>query len=184
MMKCNRMVMGMALVLLLAAGCVSEAPVDENKFGHMTMKRPDKVAYEQIDTKGLTLEPIGNMVMASGTPGFVYVQLSNHSIRDVQIAEWYMIDQYNFAVYYRRLPADRPADPKTPYQCYSVRIPAKPRPVHSELRLKPHNRAQMLIELPFIGDLAPGEKAEFEVYVATSLMTFKIQTAPFTVTAQ
>lgn len=182
-MKLDGVIIGAALAALLASGCVSEAP-DEDQVGHVSMKRPASVTYEQIDAGDMKLEPVGELRLTAGTPGVISIQLTNHGIKDVQIPEWYMVDQYNFAVYYRRLPDDRPVDPAAPYQCYRVKIPFKPRPVHSELQLKPHNRALMTVTLPFISELAPGEKAEFQVYVATALMTFKIQTAPFTVMTQ
>ena len=65
-----------------------------------------------------------------------------------------------------------------------MRIPAKPLPRHAELRLLPGNRAGLTVALPFIGELNPGEKAIFEVYIATSLNTFKIKSDIFTVYAQ
>ncbi len=168
----------------IAGGCAAPETIDESQVGHVTMKRPAQVQYEQIPADGCTLEPLGKLEAVAGTPFMLNVLLTNRGLRDLQIKEWYMIDQYNFAVYYRRLPADRPLDPKTPFNCYRVRIPFKPRPNHSELRLAPGNRAELTVELPFTGELAPGEKAEFEVYLATALETFKLRSPTFLVVAR
>lgn len=173
-----------AAALFLAAGCASQVEQVPEDYGHVKFKRPDKVVYEQISTAGCELKTPLEVHAVSGTAQTVDVQLINHSRRKIIIKEWYMLDQYNFSVFYRRLPEDRPVDPKTPFKNYTVRIPAKPLPRHAELRLLPGNRAGLTVALPFIGELNPGEKAIFEVYIATSLNTFKIKSDIFTVYAQ
>lgn len=165
----------LAAVALLAgcAGAPDEA-VDEN-YGHIKFKPPDKVVYEEISSRNCELAVPVDLQVAAGTPGELELQLINHGRQEVIIKEWYMVDEYNFDVFYRRVPSDRPLAPETPYQKYSIRIPAQPQPRHAELQLKPGTRAMLTITLPFTGEVNPGENAIFEVYVATSLHTFKIR---------
>ena len=167
----------------LWCGCSSPEPIPED-YGHVKFKRPDKVVYEQIPTAGCILDVPADLHAVSGTPLEMEVQLINNSRRSIVIKEWYMIDQYNFNIFYRRLPSDKPADPQTPFKRISVRIPANPPPRHAELQLKPGNRAALTVTLPFTGDLNPGEEAMFEVAIATSLNTFKLQSKRFMVYAR
>lgn len=170
-----------AVIVFLSAGCATvreEPPAD---FGHVKLKRPKNVVYEQISTRGCELQTPREVRAIAGTRQTIDVLLHNNSKREIFIKEWYMTDNYNFSIFYRRLPADRPLDPKTPYQKYTVRIPAKPLPKHAELRLMPGNRAMLAVDLPFVEQLAPGENAIFEVFVATSLHTFKISSKTFMV---
>lgn len=170
--------------LLFSAGCSSSPQKPPEDYGHVKFKRPARVVYEQISSAGCELKTPLEVQAVAGTSHTIDIQLINHSRREIVIKEWYMIDQYNFSVFYRRLPADRPIDPKTPFKNYTVRIPVKPLPHHAELRLLPSNRAALTISLPFIGELDPGETAAFEVYIATSLNTFKIKSPRFMVYAR
>ena len=173
-----------AAIVLLAAGCASQKEALSEDFGHVKFKRPDKVVYEKIPSSGCELKVPLDVQAVSGTSQLIDVHLINQSRRAVVIKEWYMNDQYNFTVFYRRLPDDKPLDPKTPFKKYAVRIPAKPLPRHAELRLMPANRAVLTVALPFVGELNPGENAAFEVYIATSLNTFKIKSETFMVYAR
>lgn len=172
-----------ALALLISAGCASKVENVAEQEAPLKFKRPEKVVYKQIPTQGCELTTPLEVQAVAGTSQLIDVQLINHTRRAIEIDEWYMIDQYNFSVFYRRLPSDKPLDPATPYKNYTVRIPAKPLPRHAELKLMPGNRAVLTLALPFVGELNPGETAAFEVYVATSLKTFKIKSKPFMVYA-
>lgn len=171
---------------VVLSGCASDNPestADED-FGKVKFKRPDKVTYEQISTRDCELNVPGDVQATAGTPSEIPVQLINHGRTAVIIKEWYMVDQYNFQIFYRKVPADKPLDNDVPYQKYSVRIPARPQPRHAELRLNPGNRAVLNVALPFTGDLAPGETAVFEAFVVTSLNTFKLRSPKFHVYAR
>ena len=163
----------------LFCGCSTVEEVPDEDFGHVKFKRPDKVVYEQISSRECELIVPEEVQATAGTPCEIEVQLVNHGRKEIVIKEWYMIDQYNFAVFYRKVPSDRPLDPKTPFKKYAVRIPAKPLPNHSELRINPHNRAMLTVTLPFTGDLNPGENGVYEVVVTTALNTFKIRSRKF-----
>lgn len=173
-----------AAIALLVAGCASQKEAVSEDFGHVKFKRPDKVTYEQIPSSGCELKVPLEVQATAGTSQLINVHLINHSRRAIVIKEWYMNDQYNFTVFYRRLPAGKPLDPKTPFQKYAVRIPAKPLPRHSGLHLMPSNQAVLTVALPFVGELNPGEMAAFEAYIATSLNTFKIKSETFMVYAR
>ena len=173
-----------AALLLTLSACSTPEVIDEDSYGHVKLKRPDKIVYENISTAGCELVTPQDVHAVAGTPFELNVQLVNESRRLLQIKEWYMIDQYNFSIFYRRVPADRPLDKRTPFKKYSVRIPLKPLPRHAELRLRPGNRAMLTVTLPFTGELNPGENASFEVYLATSLNTFKLKSKRFMVHAR
>lgn len=167
------------IIVVLFSGCATEpVEVDEN-YGHIRFQRPENVVYQEIPSDGCELAVPVNLHAVAGASCSVEVQLVNHSRRKLHIQEWYMIDQYNFSIFYRRHPADRPLDPATAFEEYTVRIPAKPQPRHSELILNPGNRAVLTVNLPFVGNLAPGENAIYEVFIATSLKTFKIRSKTF-----
>ncbi len=170
-----------SLLALICGGCASNSDESGDDFGRIRLRRPDNVVYKEISTAGCELDVPVDLHAVAGTSTIMNVQLINNSSRKLQIQEWYMIDQYNFSIFYRRLPDDRPMDRTTPFQKYSVTIPAQPQPHHAELRLNPGNRAMLTVALPFIEDLAPGETAVFEVYIATSLNTFKIKSKMFMV---
>jgi hypothetical protein len=165
--------------ILLSAGCASQVEEIPEDYGHIKFKRPEKVVYEQISTKGMELAVPAEVHALAGTRQTIDVQLINRSKRKVVIKEWYMLDNYNFSIFYRKMPADKPLDPSVPFKEYTVRIPLKPLPKHAELQLLPNNRAVLTVDLPFVGELNPGENAAFEVYVATSLKTFKIKSKSF-----
>lgn len=175
---------GLLALALGLTGCSSTPTIDEDSYGHVKLKRPEKIVYEQISAAGCELAVPLDVPAVAGTPLELDVQLINESRRELCIKEWYMIDQYNFAVYYRQVPADRPLDKHTPFKSYKVAIPLKPLPRHAELRLRPGNRAMLTVTLPFTGNLNPGEQASFEVYLATNLNTFKIKSKRFMVHAR
>ena len=171
-------------LLILAAGlfsgCSTEQVPDEN-FGKIKVKPPEKIVYDVIPSQGCALVTAPDMKVIAGDAANIEVQLINNSRRELRIDEWYMLDSYNMAIFYRRLPSDRPLDPKTPFQKITPRMTSKPR--HAELRLKPNNRVILNIPLPFVSDLNPGEMATFEVYIATNLHTFKLRSKRFMVYA-
>ncbi|MBE6369886.1 MAG: hypothetical protein E7056_07000 [Lentisphaerae bacterium] len=176
----------MAAVLFgtLLCGCSTVTEMPDEDYGHVKFKRPDKVVYEQISARDCQLAVPEEVQAVAGTSCDLEVQLINYGRKEIVIKEWYMIDQYNFAVFYRKIPADRPLDNKMPFKKYAVRIPAKPLPKHAELRINPSNRAVLNITMPFTGELNPGENAAYEVIVATSLNTFKIRSKKFMVYAR
>lgn len=159
-------------------GCVSEQPDLEN-YGKVKFKRPEKVVYTQVSSRDCELAVPTEIFPEAGKAAEVNVQLIYHGKKELHIHEWYMIDQYNFSVFYRRIPSDKPMDPKMEFTEYTEIIPIKPLPRHSELRLNPGNRAMLTVKLPFIEKLPAGEKAVYEVYIATSLKTFKIKSKHF-----
>ncbi|MBE6380208.1 MAG: hypothetical protein E7047_04695 [Lentisphaerae bacterium] len=165
---------------VFAAGCASvkEEPAEP---GHIKLKRPDKIVYEQIPNAGCELIVPQDIRAVAGNQCLVNVQLLNGGRRSLVIKEWYMIDNYNFSIFYRRLPSNKPADPQAPFQRYTPTIPLKPLPQHSELRLHPGNRAMLTVELPFVAQLLPGDSAVYEVCIASSLKTFKLASKRFTV---
>ena len=171
----------LTLLTIICGGCAGNTEVIDDDFGRIRLRRPDNVVYQEISTAGCELEVPVDLHAVAGTSTIVDVQLINNSSRKLQIHEWYMIDQYNFSVFYRRQPDDRPMDRSIPFKKYTVAIPAQPQPHHADLRLNPGNRAQLTVALPFIAELAPGENAVFEVYIATALNTFKIKSKTFMV---
>ena len=173
-----------AAAVLLSAGCASQVEEIPENYGHIKFKRPEKVVYEQISALGMNLSAPKEVHAVAGTKHTIDLQLINRSKRKVVIKEWYMLDHYNFSIFYRKMPADRPLDSSVPFKEYTVRIPLKPLPQHAELQLMPNNRAVLTIDLPFVGELNPGENAAFETYVATSLKTFKIKSNTFMVYAR
>ena len=172
------------LLLLAAAGLFSgcgTAQIPDENFGKIKVKPPEKIVYEVIPSKGCALLTAPDMKVIAGDAANVEVQLVNNSRRELCIKEWYMLDSNNFAVFYRRVPADRPLKPGTPFKQYAPKLVGKPR--HAELRLKPENQAVLNVNLPFVSELNPGEMAMFEVYLAINLNTFKLRSKTFTVYA-
>ena len=172
-------------LLLIAAtgffcGCSTDQTPDEN-FGKIKVKPPEKIVYEIIPSTGCSLVTAPDVKVIAGDAAAMEVQLVNKSRRELRIKEWYMLDGNNFAIFYRRLPSDRPLDPKTPFKKITPRLTGQPR--HAELRLKPENRAVLTVNLPFVSDLNPGETAAFEVYIASNLNTFKLRSKRFMVYA-
>ena len=169
------------LTAIICGGCTTTTEEPDDNFGRIRLRRPDNVVYQNISSAGCELDVPVDLHAVAGTSTTMEVQLINGSSRKLQIHEWYMIDQYNFSIFYRRHPADRPIDRSMPFQEYTVAIPSQPQPHHAELRLNPGNRAQLTVALPFVEKLSPGENAVFEVYIATSLNTFKLKSKTFMV---
>ena len=170
-----------AVSLLIFCGCVTEVP--DKDFGKKKIPPPDKVNYQKISSTHCKIAVPMEVKAISGTPLTIPVQLINNSTRVLLIKEWYMLDQNNFAIFYRRVPADHPLDNRTPFTRIVPRLLRNPPPRHAELQLKPANRAMFELNIPFIGELNPGEKASFEVYIATSLKTFSLKSPRFMIYA-
>ena len=167
--------------VLSGAGCAGSKSVE--KLPPDIKPPKSNVLPPNISSADCVLTVPRDVKANSGTPCDVDVQLINNGRKDLTLKEWYMLDRNNFSIYYRRVPADRPVAKNTPFKKYTPHIPAKPRPRHAELNLKPGNRAMVTVTLPFTGELAPGEPAVFQAYIATSLVTFKIKSNLFTVYA-
>ena len=167
--------------VFIFSGCVSEPPPEN--FGKKKIKPPAKVTYEKISNRFCKLSVPMEIRAVSGTPLTIPVQLINNSTQVLLIKEWYMLDQNNFAICYRRLLPDRPLDKRTPFKKIVPKLMRNPAPRHAELQLKPANRAMFELQIPFIEKLKPGEKATFEVFIATSLKTFSLKSDTFTIYA-
>ena len=179
-----RKILFFELLLIAAAGCFcgcSTRTVPDEDFGKLKVKPPEKIVYDVIPNTGCSLVTAPEVKVIAGDAADIEVKLVNRSRRELCIKEWYMLDSNNFAIFYRRVPADRPLPSGTPYKKYTPKLVGQPR--HAELRLKPDNQAVLNIPLPFIGELNPGEMAIFEVYLAINLNTFKLRSKPFTVYA-
>lgn len=171
---------GVLGVVFMFCGCVSEQ-IDLENYGKVKFKRPEKIVYKQISSRDCELTVPTELFLASGKPSTVNVQLIYNGKKELYIQEWYMRDQYNFSVFYRRIPSDKPMAPGTAFTEFTEVIPLKPLPRHAELRLTPGNRAMLSVELPFTAKLAAGEEAVYEVYITTALKTFKIKSKRFMV---
>ena len=173
-----------ALILLAAAGC-ADTPVDKKDLpAPPGLKKRGEVTEEmvrKVDTSKVQFNQIGNTRLTAGTAGVVGVEMFNLGDRDVEVPEWYMLDNHNFTVHYRRVP-DGEVGKKIPWSKCEPKIPAKARRV--PLVLKPRTRARFLVETPFVGELDPGQKELFEVYVATNLRTVHMKTPVFLVTTE
>lgn len=176
-----------ALLLLAAAGCASSAdtPADTKDLpAPPGLKKRGEVTEEmvrKVDTSQIKFNQIGNTRLTAGTAGVIGVEMFNFGERDVEVPEWYMLDNLNFTVHYRRVP-DGATGEKIPWRKCEPKLPAKPRRV--PLILKPRTRARFLVETPFVGDLAPGQQEAFEVYIATNLRTVHMRTPTFVVTTE
>ena len=167
---------------VLCGGCAADkAPAKPVKAAEKNNK--PQVLPPKISSAGCVLSVPRNVRAVAGAPCDVDVQLIYNGSQTLELKEWYMLDRNNFSVFYRRIPDDKAADKTIPFKKYTPFIPAKPRPKHATLTLKPGNRAMVTVTLPFTGELAPGEKAVYEAYIATSLVTFKIKSNLFTVFA-
>lgn len=170
------------LIAVAACFCGCSTPTRPDKdFGKIKVKPPEKIVYDVIPSTGCSLVTAPEVKVVSGDAADIEVKLVNRSRRELCIKEWYMLDSNNFAVFYRRVPADRPLKPGTPFKQYAPKLVGKPR--HAELRLKPENQAVLNVNLPFVSELNPGEMAMFEVYLAINLNTFKLRSKTFTVYA-
>ena len=173
--------LGLAALLLGFSGCASADPEPEEKPAVSPKKNGFVRESRKVDGSEVDFSQIGNTRLTAGAPAVIGVQLFNRGAKELAVSEWYMQDGNNFAVHYRRVPADRPAA-GAPWLKYVPKVPPKARRI--ELILKPRTRAQFLVELPFIGELSPGERADFELYVTTALTTFHVKTPVFTVTTE
>ena len=175
-----------ALVLLMP-GCAApeKTPVDKKDLpAPPGLKKRGEITEEmvrKVDTSKVEFTQIGNTRLAAGTAGVIGVEMFNLGDRDVEVPEWYMLDNHNFTVHYRRVP-DGATGEKIPWRKCEPKIPPKARRV--PLILKPRTRARFLVETPFIGDLDPGQKEAFEVYVATRLRTVHMRTPTFVLTTE
>ena len=176
-----------AALFLLAAGCASPAdsPADKKDLpAPPGLKKRGEITGEmvrKVDTSKVEFNQIGNTRLTAGTAGVIGVEMFNFGDRDVEVPEWYMLDNHNFTVHYRRVP-DGVSGEKIPWRKVEPKIPAKSRRV--PLILKPRTRARFLVETPFVGELDPGQKEAFEVYVATNLRTVHMKTPTFLVTTE
>ena len=163
------------LLAVSAGGCtVREVEPDPSKFENMP-KRTSQKTLKKIPTGNCELKLPYDITVPAGTSLDLNVQLAYNGRKPLEIKEWYMFDQYNFEVHYRRLAIDRINDKKIPFKVHKVKPPKGAESNRSGLILNPANRAMLTVNLPFIGELNPGEKALFEVYVHTSLRTFKLR---------
>ena len=167
-----------SMLALVMTGCSSsrtaEQNLDPSEFENMP-KRSSKKVLPKIPTGDCELKIPYDINAQAGTSMELNVILSYYGYKPLEIKEWYMFDPYNFEVRYRRLSADRINDKKTPFKVYSVKPPKGSDVNRSGLILNRDNQAMLTLQLPFIGELNPGEKALFEVYVYTSLRTFKLR---------
>ena len=137
--------------------------------------RHTKKTLPKIPTDDFELKIPYDITVSAGTSPEIGLQLAYYGLKTREIKEWYMFDQYNFEVHYRRLALDRINDKKIPFKVHKVKPPKGAESNRSGLILNPANRAMLTVNLPFIGELNPGEKALFEDYVHTSLRTFKLR---------
>lgn len=169
-----------ASIVLMAgvAGCSAnkgpEKNLDPSEFENMP-KRSSKKTLPKIPTHDCELKVPYDITAQAGTSLDLNVILSYHGRKVLEINEWYMFDPYNFEVHYRQLSADRINDKKTPFKVYKAIPPRGSDANRSGLILNRDNQAILNLPLPFIGELNPGEKALFEVYVSTRLRTFKLR---------
>ena len=98
------------LTAIICGGCTTTTEEPDDNFGRIRLRRPDNVVYQNISSAGCELDVPVDLHAVAGTSTTMEVQLINGSSRKLQIHEWYMIDQYNFSIFYRRHPADRPID--------------------------------------------------------------------------
>ena len=159
-------------------GCASDDPAekakDPSKFENMP-KRQTKKTLPKIPTGDFELKIPYDITVSAGTAPEIGIQLVYYGRKTQEIKEWYMFDAYNFEIWYRRLDADNLNSKKVPFKKYRVMPPKGTDVNRSGLILNRDNQAMLTLPLPFIGELNPGEKALFEVYVYTSLRTFKLR---------
>ena len=165
-----------AILLAAFTGCtVREMEPDPSEFENMP-KRTTKKTLQKIPTNECELKIPYDITVNAGTSLDLNIQLAYYGRKTLEIKEWYMFDQYNFEIWYRRLEADRISNSKkVPFKVHKVKPPKGSDVNRSGLILNRDNRAVLTVNLPFTGELNPGEKALFEVYIRTSLRTFKLQ---------
>ena len=163
------------LLTAFAGGCtVREAEPDPSEFENMP-KRTTKKTKQKIPTGDCELKIPYDITVRAGTSLDLNVQLIYRGRKPLEIKEWYMFDQYNFEIRYRRISADKINTAKVPFKIHKVKPPQGADTNRSGLILNPANQAVLTVNLPFTGELSPGEKALFEVYIYTSLRTFKLR---------
>ena len=170
--------LGALTVSIISAGCSSggKTPeLDPTKFENMP-KRVTKKTLPKISTDECELKIPYDITVNAGTSLDLNIQLAYYGRKTLEIKEWYMFDQYNFDVWYRKLETGKISnDKKLPFKLYKVKPPKGSDVNRSGLILHRDNRAVLTVTLPFTGELNPGEKALFEVYISTNLRTFKLQ---------
>lgn len=173
-----------AAATVLAVGCSSDKagtpqfPAKEKTkvtdFDRMP-KRVTKKVLPIIPSNQCELKLPYDLTATAGTSLDVNVFLAYYGHKPLEIKEWYMFDQYNFEVHYRRIDAENRSSQKTPFKVCSIKPPKGADPYRSGVILNRNNKAVLTVNMPFIGELNPGEKAVFEVYIQTSLRTFKLR---------
>ena len=170
--------LGALTVSIISAGCSSggKTPeLDPTKFENMP-KRVTKKTLPKISTDECELKIPYDITVNAGTSLDLNIQLAYYGRKTLEIKEWYMFDQYNFDVWYRKLETGKISnDKKLPFKLYKVKPPKGSDVNRSGLILHRDNRAVLTVTLPFTGELNPGEKALFEVYISTNLRTFKLR---------
>ena len=160
---------------VILCGCAADAPAaKEVDFLDTVPTVTLKSKVPRVSSKECVLKVPYDITATAGMPLEFSVILSYEGFRQLVIKEWYMFDQYNFEIRYRRLPDDRVPDKNQPFLKYRMKIPKDPAPRRSELMLNQGNRAMLTLNFPIPGELAPGEKAIYEVYVVTALRTFRL----------
>ena len=169
-----------AVVLLafFVCGCTSdksaESIKDPGKFENMP-HRHTKKTLPKIPTDDFELKIPYDITVSAGTSPEIGIQLAYYGLKTREIKEWYMLDAYNFEIWYRRLDAGKLNGKKVPFKKYRVMPPQGTDVNRSGLIMNRNNRAMLSMNLAFISELNPGEKALFEAYVNTTLRTFKLR---------
>lgn len=163
------------LCAVFFSGCTADQPVEDDKnFLDKIPTVVKKSKMKRISSKECTLKVPYDITATAGEPLEFSAILAYEGFRQLVVQEWFMFDQYNFEIRYRRLPDTRVPDKKQPFLKYRMKMPKDPAPRRSELMLNRGNRAMLTLNFPITGELAPGEKAVYEVYVVTSLRTFRL----------
>lgn len=176
-----------AVILLTAffCGCSSndadQTDKDPSKFENMP-KRQVKKTLQKIPTGDCELKIPYDITVTAGTSQELNIQLAYYGRKTLEVKEWYMFDRYNFEIRYRRLETNKLNNKKIPFKVFRLKPPKGAN--RSGLILNRGNRAVLSMNLPFVGELNPGEKALFEVYVSTTLKTFKLRSNRMLVRAQ
>lgn len=160
---------------VILCGCAADDPASgKADFLDTIPTVTQKGKMQRVSSKECVLKVPYDITATAGTPLEFSVILSYEGFRQLVIKEWFMFDQYNFEIRYRRLPDDRVPDKNQPFLKYRMKMPKTPAPRRSELMLNRGNRAMLTLNFPITGELAPGEKAIYEVYVVTALRTFRL----------
>lgn len=167
-----------AVMAVLVIGCSSGKPAaaakEQTDFDRMP-KRVEKKVLQKLPVDMCELKAPYDVTVESGTSLDLNVFLAYYGRTPLEIKEWFMFDQYNFEVHYRRLDPSRVSDRKTPFKVHRVKPPKGSEPNRSGVILNRDNKAVLTVNMPFTGEVNPGEKALFEVYIYTTLRTFKLR---------